>query len=419
MTATTDSGSELPDDLNTARSRIRHLQAELEQQRKRAGEAERETRCFRELAEHIQEVFWMTNPLGDELIYISPAYEHIWGQPCASLYENPGRRLAWVHEDDRERVLKAFKRDAADGAYDETFRINRPDGDIRWIRDRAFPVCDSDGEVYRLAGFAIDLTDEIENHDRMAELQNLIATRERISVFASLGTGLAHDLSQPLTSARNFVSRALSVTREGETRAGEGSEAADLLVRAEYQIQRATTIIRHLRDFAREGRPTINNQPLFPVLSEVRELLEPSLRAERISFVWPEEQQLDALELPMDRIFTQQVLRNLVSNAIEALAQSSVATDERRITLTVDSAEDGQVDIYIADNGDGIEPDVELFSPFKTTKSSGLGLGLSVSRSLARSHGGDLYLVSHGRDDNGPTCFMLRLPRQRDSVAAA
>lgn len=411
MSRTQHSLPPLPDDLATAREQIKSLRAVLACHEARVNEAERETRCFRELAEHIQEVFWMTNPLGDELIYISPAYENIWGQPCASLYEDPGRRLAWVHEGDRERVLKAFKRDAAEGHYDETFRINRPDGEIRWIRDRAFPVRDGSGEIYRLAGFAIDLTDEVKNKDRMNELQNLIAMRERISVFASLGTGLAHDLGQPLTSARNFVTRALSVARD------KGSAHADLLVRAEYQIQRASSIIRHLRDFAREGRPTINQQALLPVLSEVRELLEPSLRAERVSFQWPNKTDLAAIELPMDRIFTQQVLRNLISNAIEALAHSAVPTDERRITLTVDDSSESRVDIYVSDNGGGIAEDVELFSPFTTTKGHGLGLGLSVSRSLARSHGGDLYLVSHGRNDGEATCFMLRLPRQ--FVAAA
>ena len=85
--------------------------------------------------------------------------------------------------------------------------------------------------------------------------------------------------------------------------------------------------------------------------------------------------------------------------------------------LTVDASNDSRVDIYVFDNGGGVDEDVELFSPFTTTKSSGLGLGLSVSRSLARSHGGDLYLVSHGRDAGEPTCFMLRLPRK--FVAAA
>ncbi|HET7315381.1 sensor histidine kinase [Salinisphaera sp.] len=399
------------DDPDTAREQIRSLRADLASCQARAEAAERETRCFRELAEHIQEVFWMTNPLGDELIYISPAYEHIWGQPCASLHEDPGRRLAWVHDDDRERVLTAFKRDAAEGDYDEVFRINRPDGGIRWIRDRAFPVRDDSGEVYRLAGFAIDLTDEVESRDHMTELQNLIATRERISVFASLGTGLAHDLAQPLTSARNFVTGALSIARE------ENSDQADLLVRAEYQIQRAASIIRHLRDFAREGHPTINQQALFPMLSEVRELLAPSLRAERISLDWPQAEDLAGLELPIDRIFTQQVLRNLIGNAVEALASSATADDERRIRLWVDSGHAQQVDIYVEDNGDGIDEDVALFSPFMTTKGSGLGLGLSVSRSLARSHGGDLHLVSRGRDGSGPTCFMLRLPRE--FVAAA
>ncbi|MGN8158356.1 PAS domain-containing protein [Salinisphaera sp. RV14] len=114
---------------------------------------------MRELAEHIGEVFWMTNPPGDEPIYISSASEHIWGQPCASLYEDPGRRLARVYESGRERVRKACKRDAAQGLYDEIFRIDRPHGEIRRIRDPAFPARDRAGATWRLAGLAIDLTE--------------------------------------------------------------------------------------------------------------------------------------------------------------------------------------------------------------------------------------------------------------------
>ena len=150
-----------PETLEAAQSRIEQLERRLAEEHELRCRAENNERCFRELAEHIREVFWMTNPLGDELVYISPAYEQIWGQTCQSLYDDPGRRLAWVHDADREEVLKAFKRDAANGDYDKTFRINRPDGEVRWIRDRAFPVLDDEGELYRLAGFALDVTDRI------------------------------------------------------------------------------------------------------------------------------------------------------------------------------------------------------------------------------------------------------------------
>lgn len=399
----------LPDNLESAHEQILELRQEAERHRQRAEASERDTRCFRELAEHIREVFWMTNPLGDRLIYISPAYEQIWGQTCHSLYEDPGRRLAWVHDHDRERVLKAFLRDAAQGDYDETFRITRPDGEIRWIRDRAFPVRDAHGDIYRLAGFALDLTDKIENHDRVSELQNLIAMRERISVFASLGTGLAHDLGQPLTSARNFIAHALTQAQQGNT------DNAELMARAQYQVERAGTIVRHLRDFAREGRPTISREPLQPVLNEVFDLLEPTFRAEQVAYTWPQNDNLGSLELPMDRIFTQQVLRNLISNAIEALAASSIPAQERHITLRIDADNIEHIDIQISDNGDGIGDDIDLFTPFMTTKRNGLGLGLSVSRSLARSHGGDLVVLCRGPRAGGPTTFLLRLPRRLDN----
>lgn len=411
MQQSKDFASSLPEDIEAAHAEIKRLRSEVAGCKQYAADAKQETHCFRELAEEIQEVFWMTNPLGDELIYISPAYEHIWGQSCEILYREPGRRLAWVHDEDRERVLKAFKRDAANGNYDEIFRIDRPDGGIRWIRDRAFPVYNESGEIYRLAGFAIDISDQVDSQDRIAKLQSLIATRERSSIFATLGTGLAHDLAQPLTSARNFIFSAQQLVQE------EAPEGASLLRRAEAQVERASTIIRHLRDFAREGQPTTSTQALYPVLCEARDLLEPSLRAERVTLQLPDEQELAGIELPLDRVFIQQVLRNLICNSIEALAELPVSA-QRLITFSVDASHADHVEVYVFDTGDGIGDDVDLFSSFATTKGEdGLGLGLVTSRSLARSHGGELALVSRGRGNNGPTCFVLRLPRQIQSAA--
>lgn len=114
---------------------------------------------FRQLAESIKEVFWMTDPEKNEMIYISPVYEQIWGRTCQSLYDSPRSFLEAVHPEDRERVLQATLTKQTSGGYDEEYRIVRPDGSIRWIRDRAFPIRDKDGKVYRIAGIAEDITE--------------------------------------------------------------------------------------------------------------------------------------------------------------------------------------------------------------------------------------------------------------------
>ena len=112
---------------------------------------------FRQVVENIEEVFWMTDTIKNTILYISPAYEKIWGRTPQSLYDSPRTWLEAIHPDDRDRVLTAALRQA-EGNYNEEYRIIRPDGSICWIADRAFPIRDADGQVYRIAGVAQDIT---------------------------------------------------------------------------------------------------------------------------------------------------------------------------------------------------------------------------------------------------------------------
>ena len=114
---------------------------------------------FRQLAEHIREVFWITDPTKSQVLYISPGYEEVWGHSCDSLYERPSSWMDAIHPDDRLRVRDAAMSRQISGGYSEEYRILRPDGSMRWIWDRAFPIHDASGTVYRIAGFAEDVTD--------------------------------------------------------------------------------------------------------------------------------------------------------------------------------------------------------------------------------------------------------------------
>jgi PAS domain S-box-containing protein len=132
----------------------------LRDERRRAGQAllESEER-FRQLAENITQVFWMTDVAKNQMLYISPAYETIWGRTCESLLKSPRDWLTAIHPEDRTRVLEAATTKQVLGNYDETYRILRPDGSLRWIRDRAFPIRNSAGEIYRIVGTAEDITE--------------------------------------------------------------------------------------------------------------------------------------------------------------------------------------------------------------------------------------------------------------------
>jgi PAS domain S-box-containing protein len=114
---------------------------------------------FRQLAENVREVFWMMSPDAAKILYVSPAYEQVWGRTCASLYQSP---MAWaetIHPDDLERARALFARQLAGETIDSEYRITTPDGQQKWIRDRAFPVRDGDGQIIRLVGIADEITE--------------------------------------------------------------------------------------------------------------------------------------------------------------------------------------------------------------------------------------------------------------------
>ena len=135
-------------------------ESEARRERRQAEDRLRQSEeRFRQLTENITEIFWMTDPALTKMLYISPGYEKIWGRSCASLYERPTAWLDAIHPDDRGRVEKAARAFPVSGRYDEEYRIIRPDGSTRWISDRAFPVKDASGRLYRITGIAEDITD--------------------------------------------------------------------------------------------------------------------------------------------------------------------------------------------------------------------------------------------------------------------
>lgn len=151
-------------------SEIRHRQKRAEEQLRQSEER------FRQLAENISEVFWMTAPDENEVLYISPGYEKIWGRTCRSLYEQPMNWLEAIHPEDRERVMKAVLAIQNLGTYDQEYRIIRPDQSIRWIRDRAFPIKDATGKIYRITGIAQDITENKRAEQALQESRRVLST---------------------------------------------------------------------------------------------------------------------------------------------------------------------------------------------------------------------------------------------------
>jgi PAS domain S-box-containing protein len=139
-------------------------------ERKQAQERlQQSERRFRQLAENINEVFWIMDPNKNELLYVSPAFEEIWGQPCESLYKRPDSYLQTIHPEDQESIRAARDRRRQGAHTDDEYRIVRPDGSIRWIHDRAFPIREEGGSVSRIVGIAENITERKRAQDALRE----------------------------------------------------------------------------------------------------------------------------------------------------------------------------------------------------------------------------------------------------------
>ncbi len=167
--------------------------------------ADRRADRFRQLAEHVEEVLWMTSPDKKEMLYVNAQYEKTWGRSREELYANPRSWLDAVHPEDRARVAAAVPKQL-EGTYDEEYRIVRPDGTIRWIRARAFPIRDEAGRVYRIAGISEDITDRKAAEAAARRLSEERAARaaaeaaaKRSRLLAEAGTVLASTLDYGAT----------------------------------------------------------------------------------------------------------------------------------------------------------------------------------------------------------------------------
>ena len=155
-------------------------QTEMELERRveeRTDQLRNSEEKFRQLAENIREVFYIYDLQADRITYVSPAYEQIWGISCQTLYENPDRWMEAVHPEERARVASEVKNNRQTGEFDREYRIIRPDGEIRWIRNRGFPIRDPWGKIYRFAGIAEDITENKQATIALNQLNEKLETK--------------------------------------------------------------------------------------------------------------------------------------------------------------------------------------------------------------------------------------------------
>jgi PAS domain S-box-containing protein len=166
---------------------------------------------FRQLSENIHEVFWITDPAKNTMLYVSPAYEEIWGRTVQSLFAAPKSWLEAIHTKDRQRIIDAAMSKQAAGQYDEEYRIVRPNGEIRWISDKAFPVYDSSGAIYRIVGLADDITTRKQDEQAIQEAKErveIIFNSSPVAILISrLSDGLITDINDAYTNLSGYAKK--------------------------------------------------------------------------------------------------------------------------------------------------------------------------------------------------------------------
>ena len=341
---------------------------------------------FRQLAEHIREVFWVYGITEERLLYVSPAYEDIWGRPVQNLLEWPLDWIEAVHPDDRARVHAANVAKLESGRLDEEYRIVRPDGAVRWIRDRGFPIRDAAGYVYRIAGLAEDITTRKQAEDQLRRQQVELAETSRLSLAVEMASNLAHDINQPLAAIVAYGQACLGLLRRDRI---DPRELTGVLEEVVKQGLRAGDIIRHLRDLVRK-------HPAAQIVLDLNALIRTVIRYAELELHWGGVNlQLELAEsLPAvlaSDVQTQLVMLYLMRNAIEAMYETT--TGPRWLIVRTDLEDPDTVRVTLSDSGPGLSPEAaeRLFQPFFSTKPGGMGLGLSASRSIIESQGGQIW----------------------------
>jgi two-component system sensor kinase FixL len=250
-------------------------------------------------------------------------------------------------------------------------------------------------------GFVRDLTESRDAEVRTRELQTELAHLSRYTALGEMAGTLAHELNQPLTAIVGFLkgSRRL-LDRAGGKVAAELSGAMD---QAANEALRAGEIIRRLREFVvrRDGEHQVEDLQNLVEEACALALIGSREQGVQVSFRFDRR----ATSVLADRIQIQQVIVNLLRNSVEAMAQSA----RHDLTVTIDLRDDGNAEVAVIDTGTGISPDIagQLFRPFITTKPTGMGVGLSISRSIVESHNGRIWAEAN---PEGGTAFRFTLP---------
>ena len=369
--------------------------------RKLAEEALRESEeRYRNVVETQTEMICRFQP-DTTLTFVNDAYcryfersrDQLVGTKFIELIPEPTRR-AFL------RYLESLVSNPRTQTYEH--EVLRPDGSIGWHQWFDHVIVDSNGEVVEMQGIGRDITNlrraELDAQERREEVTHLT----RVAILGELSGALAHELSQPLTA---ILSNAQAAQRLLAKTPVDLDEVREILSDIGSEDKRAGDVINRLRALMKKGEAKLLPLNINDLTNDVLELAHSELIERNVAVATRLTPGLP--DIRGDRVQLQQVLLNLVMNACEAMADNNGTDSGIEVSTARDG--DGRLRLTVADRGPGIPPDLidRVFEPFMTTKSQGLGLGLSICHSIVTAHGGRLWVANN--PDRGAS-FFVSLP---------
>jgi PAS domain S-box-containing protein len=374
--------------------RIRHLQ--------------REFRQLHDMIESIPAMAWTARPNGSD-----PFVNRQWAE-FTGVSGNDSAASGWVgavHPEDRDAYADKWHASLAAGEPFETeARFRRAgSGEYRWLLARSVPLRDTHGKVVRWYGLLTDIEDRKrieEERKRLRELETELAHINRVSILGELSASIAHEVSQPLSAVISNGGACLRWLAANVPNIDEAREAASRIV---SDGKRAGEVIARIRALTKRESTPRDRLDLNEITREVLALVADEANREHVSIHATSADDLHPVV--GDRVQLQQVVLNLVMNSIEAM--SAVTGRPRELFVSTANVGSGQVQVTVEDSGPGLDTDTmeKLFEPFFTTKPTGMGMGLSISRSIVESHGGRLWAT--GKEGPG-AAFHFTLMSYKD-----
>jgi PAS domain S-box-containing protein len=326
--------------------------------------------------------------------------------------DTAGGWTAAVHVEDRQQYSERWRAALAAGEpfeWEARFRC-AANGEYRWFLARGVPLRDEHGNIRRWYGILTDIEDPKRAEEERRQTEAELAHINRVSMMGELAASIAHEVNQPLSGIVSNGSACLRWLAGDPPNVAEVREAVGDIVR---DGKRAGEVIARIRALTRRTAPPREKLDLNDTVREVLTLVGDE--AKRKSVVIRTQFADDLSAVSGDRVQLQQVLLNLVMNAIEAM--SSVADRPRELIITTGNIAD-QVVVSVEDSGPGLDPKAasRIFEPFYTTKPAGMGMGLSICRSILQNHGGQLWATAN---DGRGTTFHFSLPKYEDQGSHA